>query len=74
MRSSLPIGNASAPPPKVDWFGRLAVVTARLTGRPATFLLAIAVVIVWAVKGPLFGFSDTWPLKRLCQKGGQEGW
>jgi low affinity Fe/Cu permease len=62
MRSNLPVGNASATPPKGDWFGRLAVVTARLTGRPATFLLAVAVVIVWAVTGPLFGFSDTWQL------------
>jgi Low affinity iron permease len=33
-----------------------------LTGRPATFLLAVAVVIVWAVTGPLFGFGDTWQL------------
>ena len=30
--------------------------------RPATFLLAVAVVVVWAVTGPLFGFSDTWQL------------
>jgi low affinity Fe/Cu permease len=62
MRANLPIGNASVTPPKGDWFGRLAVVTAHLTGRPATFLLAVAVVIVWAVTGPLFGFSDTWQL------------
>jgi low affinity Fe/Cu permease len=62
MRSNLPIGNTSVTPPKGDWFGRLAVVTARLTGRPTTFLLAVAVVIVWAVTGPLFGFSDTWQL------------
>ena len=27
-----------------------------------TFLLAVAVVVVWAVTGPLFGFSDTWQL------------
>jgi low affinity Fe/Cu permease len=63
MRSNLPIGMASAgAPPKGDWFGRLAVATSRLSGRPATFLLAVAVVIVWGVTGPLFGFSDTWQL------------
>ena len=37
---------------------RLAV----LTGRPATFLLALAAVLLWALSGPLFGFSDTWQL------------
>jgi low affinity Fe/Cu permease len=36
--------------------------TSRLSGRPATFLLAVAIVILWAVTGPLFGFSDTWQL------------
>lgn len=63
MRSNLPIGMASAgAPSKGDWFGGLAVATSRLSGRPATFLLAVAVVIVWGVTGPLFGFSDTWQL------------
>jgi low affinity Fe/Cu permease len=32
------------------------------TGHPLTFVLAVTVVIVWAVTGPLFGFSDTWQL------------
>jgi low affinity Fe/Cu permease len=31
-------------------------------GRPATFGLALAVVLVWALTGPLFRFSDTWQL------------
>jgi low affinity Fe/Cu permease len=63
MRSNLPIANTSvALWPKADWFGRLAVATARITGKPLTFLLALAVVVVWAVTGPLFGFSDTWQL------------
>lgn len=34
--------------------------TARISGKPVTFLLAVAVVVVWAVTGPLFGSSDTW--------------
>ncbi|MBV8894893.1 MAG: low affinity iron permease family protein [Acidobacteriaceae bacterium] len=63
MRSNLPIGSVStSAAPSRDWFGRLAVVTARLSGRPATFLLAVAVVGVWALTGPLFNFSDTWQL------------
>lgn len=63
MRANLPIANTSAaPPPRGDWFARLAVATSRISGRPVTFLLAVATVGVWAVTGPLFGFSDTWQL------------
>ncbi|MGQ0527080.1 MAG: low affinity iron permease family protein [Alphaproteobacteria bacterium] len=36
--------------------------TANYTGHPATFALALGVIIVWGVSGPLFGFSDTWQL------------
>ena len=63
MRSNLPIGNASpSPRAKADWFGRLAVLTARISGRPTTFLLAVAIVVVWAITGPYFRYSDTWQL------------
>jgi low affinity Fe/Cu permease len=43
-------------------FTRFAKWTAHATGRPAAFLTATAVIVVWAVTGPLFGFSDTWQL------------
>jgi low affinity Fe/Cu permease len=43
-------------------FATVAKATSRATGRPSTFLLALAVIIVWAVSGPLFQFSDTWQL------------
>jgi low affinity Fe/Cu permease len=43
-------------------FTRLAKTTARVTGRPGTFILAVSVILVWLVTGPLFGFSDTWQL------------
>jgi low affinity Fe/Cu permease len=43
-------------------FTRFAKWTARATGRPITFALAALVIVVWAVSGPLFGFSDTWQL------------
>src|ERR1700748_85389 len=63
MRANLPIASASSTSrPKGDWFARLAVATSRISGRPATFLLAVAVVVVWAITGPLFDFSDTWQL------------
>ena len=34
----------------------------QLTGRPITFFLAVAHILVWAISGPLFGYSDTWQL------------
>jgi low affinity Fe/Cu permease len=43
-------------------FTRFAKWTARATGRPVTFIAAVAIIVVWAVTGPLFGFSDTWQL------------
>ncbi|MEO7136234.1 MAG: low affinity iron permease family protein [Gemmatimonadales bacterium] len=43
-------------------FTRLAKATARVTGRPGTFILAVSIILVWLVTGPLFRFSDTWQL------------
>ena len=43
-------------------FSRLAKWTARATGHPAAFGIALLIVIVWAFTGPIFGFSDTWQL------------
>jgi low affinity Fe/Cu permease len=43
-------------------FTRFAKMTARVTGRPSTFILAVGVILVWVVTGPLFRFSDTWQL------------
>jgi len=43
-------------------FTRFAKRTSTMTGRPVTFILAVAVILGWAITGPLFGFSDTWQL------------
>jgi low affinity Fe/Cu permease len=45
-----------------SWFTRFANGASRATGKPGTFVLALVIVIVWAVTGPMFGFSDTWQL------------
>jgi low affinity Fe/Cu permease len=45
-----------------DWFRRFAQAAALMVGRSTTFLLALIVILVWAVTGPLFHFSDTWQL------------
>lgn len=43
-------------------FTRFAKWIAYKTGHPGMFLSAVGVVLLWAVTGPLFGFSDTWQL------------
>ena len=43
-------------------FARFARWVERQVGRSSTFLLAIAVVLLWAASGPIFGWSDTWQL------------
>jgi len=43
-------------------FSRFAKLTARKMGQPGATVSAVAVIILWAATGPLFGFSDTWQL------------
>jgi low affinity Fe/Cu permease len=43
-------------------FADIATAVARQSGRPITFLLAVFIIIVWAVTGPIFHYSDTWQL------------
>ena len=43
-------------------FSHLARRIAALAGRPAVFLAALLSIVLWALSGPLFGFSDTWQL------------
>jgi len=43
-------------------FARFARWAAVFAGRPLTFIIAVAIIIMWSVSGPIFGFSDTWQL------------
>ena len=43
-------------------FTRFSTAVARWTGRPMVFFTCCALVILWGISGPLFGFSDTWQL------------
>ena len=45
-----------------SWFTRLTKGTDHISGRPLTFVVAASIVVVWALTGPLFQFSDTWQL------------
>ena len=45
-----------------SWFTRAAKAASRATGRPATFAIAVTVIVLWALTGPIFDYSDTWQL------------
>ena len=45
-----------------SWFARFAQHTSKAAGAPSTFFLAVGTILVWAITGPLFSFSDTWQL------------
>jgi low affinity Fe/Cu permease len=45
-----------------SWFTRFAKATARATGHPVSFGLAVLVVLAWVISGPIFHWSDTWQL------------
>jgi low affinity Fe/Cu permease len=47
---------------KKGWFDRFSRMVTHATGQPAAFGIAAVVIIVWAVTGPIFGFSNTWQL------------
>ena len=43
-------------------FVRFATLTAKVAGKPWTFIACLLIVLVWAISGPAFGFSETWQL------------
>ena len=46
----------------ISWFTHFARIASVITGRPITFIIAVLIIVAWAVLGPFFGFSDTWQL------------
>jgi low affinity Fe/Cu permease len=47
---------------KNAWFLKFSNTLAQIAGHASTFMIAVLLVIVWAISGPLFHFSDTWQL------------
>jgi low affinity Fe/Cu permease len=47
---------------KKDFFTRFTSGVATAMGRAWIFVIALAVLLIWALSGPLLGFSDTWQL------------
>ena len=46
----------------IAWYSQFAKNTAHFCGRPRVFAMAVGVIAVWIVTGPIFHFSDTWQL------------
>ena len=44
------------------FFDRFSSKVTKITGKPIAFILAFFIIILWAVTGPIFQFSDTWQL------------
>ena len=45
-----------------DFFRKFANKTSELVGSPWAFIIATTIILIWAISGPMFGFSDTWQL------------
>ena len=45
-----------------NFFDRFSAKVTVFAGRPVTFIVAVCIIIVWALCGPIFGYSDTWQL------------
>ena len=48
--------------PLARFFQYFAAKVTHIAGTPIAFILAFVIIIVWAVTGPIFNFSDTWQL------------
>ncbi len=55
-------GSTMTPAKSNSLFTKFAKWTSRVTGQPGAFALATGALVIWAVSGPFFGFSDTWQL------------
>jgi low affinity Fe/Cu permease len=47
---------------RIAWYSRFAKAASHFCGRPRVFAIAVGIILVWIVTGPVFGFSDTWQL------------
>jgi len=53
---------AKSTKPKISIFERFAIILTKFTGGTTAFILALYVIIIWLLTGPIFKFSDTWQL------------
>jgi len=59
-----PEGNGKTRKPQtiVSVFGQIAQIASQKLGHPASFVVAVSLVIIWGASGPIFKYSDTWQL------------
>jgi low affinity Fe/Cu permease len=50
------------PARSTSWFTKFAKAAARQTGRPVAFFTAVGTIVIWAVLGPGYAYSNTWQL------------
>ena len=62
QKLAIPGGSGVRDSAHLSPFSRLANWVARMTGKPITFFLCCALIVVWAISGPLYHYSDTWQL------------
>ena len=63
MRGSLPVSTLTGSGTRSrHWFVPFSTAIAHWAGTSSAFVVAALVVVVWAVSGPLFNYSDTWQL------------
>lgn len=44
------------------FFNRFSNIVTRVTGKPIAFIIAVLIILIWGITGPIFHFSDTWQL------------
>jgi low affinity Fe/Cu permease len=47
---------------QASWYSQFAKKAAHFCGRPPVFVIAVGIILVWIVTGPIFHYSDTWQL------------
>jgi low affinity Fe/Cu permease len=63
MRGSLPVSTMTGSVTQSGhWFVRFSSTIAQWAGTSSVFVIAVLVVAIWAVLGPVFNYSDTWQL------------
>jgi low affinity Fe/Cu permease len=56
------VAGGAMPKKKPDIFNKFTTAVAMAMGQPWVFTVALIVLILWGISGPLLGFSDTWQL------------
>ena len=54
--------NSSATSASGSFFGRMAGAISKFSGSTLAFVVAVGIVLVWAITGPVFHYSETWQL------------